>query len=84
LILSPPTVNLVRFGSAFSDLTVQRKLPYVTSFLRVLGTSDSVMKRIVSVGFLIRPPTPCARRPNSLADETLQSALYLGCCNNCQ
>ena len=38
LMQSPPTTNLVRFLSFFSGRMLHTNEPYVTSFLRLLGT----------------------------------------------
>ena len=42
----------------------------------LFGDRTTRMNLMVFVGFLIRPPTPFASRPNSLADEMLQSYSY--------
>ena len=82
-ILSPPTVNRVRLGSAFSGRTVHTNCPYVTSFNRSVGTSCWNINLMVLVGFFIRPPMPFANHPNLLADERLRASLYFVLLINC-
>ena len=41
------------------------------------------MNVIVLVGFLMRPPTPFARRPNSFAEDVIQFFFYFGFLVSC-
>ena len=77
-MLSPPRVNHVRLGSAFSGRTVHMNCPYVTSFIRSVGNLCWNM-----VGFFTLLPMPLANLPNLLVDERLNASLYFVLLVNC-
>ncbi len=47
----------------------QLKLPYITSFILLDGTSSFRMNRIVFVGFTLLSLSPLVNPPNSFADD---------------
>ena len=78
----PPAVSLVQCVSVLFGFMLQLKLPYITSFLLLTGTWSCRMKKMVFVGFTL-PPTPCANRPNSFADDVFHIFWCFGCLISC-
>ena len=84
LIWSPPIMSLVRFTSSLFSLLSQLKLPYVTSFILLGGTSSFCMSQMVLVGFTRPSLSPLANLLNLFTDDFDHSFLYFGCCMSCQ